>query len=413
MPSTISKSPPPFRRNEAAIYHRSNLLVNIQQREVYILRDGSIVAHLSKLPGFYYSFPIIETMERFAHIHEMKNVFSYCQKVFQTLTPFKFLFTCNGKILHCLHEAPPDTKILVVGHVSEFKGISEEPLSGNLITVERSPCYKSYSTDKQLDSSTMHNILSRFCIKPDKCRAVRTPGIATAQRSHRPKHHDSSISQQNRIQKIEELKNSLGVASYNIDKHFSTLFSQGIPLLKERYKFTGAELHNLYGKFKLLVLLSCGTDAKHDISSGINKKAFVEYYSKSNELEFVLGRIFEIFDRDGDGAVSWDEYLQAMDIIWYGTCTSQLELFFDVYDLDRNGLLSFREIQELCKLQLEINKRDDFIEELSHSFACIIFDLTKTPYSEEIPSSKIQELINTNNDKTLIEMFCSFSCLKT
>ncbi|OMJ87074.1 hypothetical protein SteCoe_11319 [Stentor coeruleus] len=101
-----------------------------------------------------------------------------------------------------------------------------------------------------------------------------------------------------------------------------------------------------------------------------------------------------------------------MNVIWHGTFESQLDLFFSVYDLDGNGSLSFKEIQELCKMQLQMDKADQIIDELSYSFATLIFDLTKTDYNGEIPAQKIKDVIKVQEDKSLIEMFCSFNCLK-
>jgi Ca2+-binding EF-hand superfamily protein len=153
-------------------------------------------------------------------------------------------------------------------------------------------------------------------------------------------------------------------------------------------------------------------EKNHKISSGISKRTFVDYYSKSPELSNILTKIFEKFDTDGGGTVSWEEYLDAMHVIWHGTIEDQLDFFFSVYDDDGNGCLSFKEIQELCRLQLQMDKADGLLDELSYSFASLIFDLTETSYTEDVPSYKIKEIIRKQQDKSLIEMFCSFNCLK-
>ena len=408
-PRPQTRSPSRNIKHDIDNYYKSKLSININKREIYVLRDGSSVVIGEKLPGFYYTFELSNNLERFKHTQEVAEFFQICQQQFKTHTPFKFLFSNAGKLLHCLHELSAESKIVIVGHVNEFQGIIEQNKSEVIRPISRSPCYRTHKSEKSSDLNIIDNIESQFKVQSCKyksskisCRKSLTKSI-----KFKDEHlHDSHIL------KLQRLKESLGCVSYKIDKTFTTLLNQGLQRLKNTYKFTEAQLHNLYGKYKLLVLLSCGLDPNHKISKGISRETFIEYYSKSKELTFVLGRIFDKIDIDKGGTVSWEEYLQAMDIIWHGDHSSQLELFFSVYDLDNNGLLSFKEIQELCKLQLQIEKDDDLIEELSFSFASLIFDLTNTDYSDEIHPSKIQQIIKSQEDNSLIEMFCSFNCLK-
>lgn len=408
VPRPITRSLPKSHKSSADDTFKAKLSRSMNQREVYVLRNGATVKNKSKLPGFYYSFEIIDSNDRFKHILEMKKFFTRCQQVFHTATPFKFTFSSQGKVLHCLHEVPHESKIIFVSHTYEFQGANEDKPCEDLIAFKRSPCYKSNSIEKTTDFSVIDKIQSQFRIAPQKYQLEKQVPHAKT-----PIPCIQSPTKERKSVRIKNLKDTLGIVSYNIDKTFSTLFSQGIEQLMAKHKFSEAELHNLYGKFKLMVLLSCGTDPGHDISTGITKNSFVGYHAKTEEIAFVLGRIFDIFDADGGGTVSWEEYLKAMDVIWHGDSIAKLEMFFNVYDLDGNGLLSFYEIQELCKLQLEMEKDDPMIEDLSHSFASLIFDLTKTQYSEQITSSKIKEIIMAQEDKELIEMFCSFNCLKS
>ena len=101
-----------------------------------------------------------------------------------------------------------------------------------------------------------------------------------------------------------------------------------------------------------------------------------------------------------------------MDIMFNGTYEQQIDLFFKVYDTDNNGSLSFQEIKNLCKLQLQNSDADKVIDELSQSFAGLIFDITETSYDKEIPSEKIKIVLGKQTDKSLIERFCSFSFMK-
>ena len=397
------KSPAILLDSNQSLSLKSKLASNINQREIYIMQNGSSVFPGQKIPGFYYKFNSLQKPNRFSHNQEMELFFKECSKNFKpTKTEFKFAFSINGKVLHCLHELKSEEKIVLVGKNSLFLGVRQIETPDVLKSNKRSPLYKSFCDDSNINVG--ENVNSHFKICYRKSRGNSDQGEYF--KSPKP------IKLKPEKLKLDELKLKLGLDSYKIDKSFPTLYSQGIQKLKERFNFTEQELHNLYGKFKLLVLLSCGINSNHDISKGIARETFVDYYSKSAELSRILGKIFDKFDLDSGGTVSWDEYLQAMDIIWHGTTEIQLDFFFSVYDTDGNGLLSFKEIQELCKLQLQMDKADQLIEELSFSFASLIFDLTETKYDEEVPSFKIKEIIKKQQDKSLMEMFCSFSCLK-
>ena len=140
---------------------------------------------------------------------------------------------------------------------------------------------------------------------------------------------------------------------------------------------------------------------------------FVESYQGTPELNFVLARVFDSIDQDSNEAIVWEEYLAAMDIMFNGTYEEKIDLLFTVYDTDGNGNLNFDEIKDICKLQLQNSDADNVIEELSHSFATLIFKVTQTQYDKEIPAVKIKEGLTRQTDKSLIEMFCSFSFINT
>lgn len=367
------------------------------------MQNGASVSPGQKIPGFYYKFELLQDFNRHSHSQEMKAFFSECQKIFRSSkTEFKFAFSTSGKILHCLHELKSTEKIVLVGETSVFSPVQQAETPDMLNPQGRSPLYKSFFEESDLN--VMENLNSHFRISSSKPK-VRNLQSRSQTSSNYTKPKPEKL-------KLDSLKLKLGKKSYDIDKTFPTLYSQGLKKLKEKFKFTEQQLHFLYGKYKLLVLLSCGTNPGHDISSGIARATFVEYYSKSTEIGKILGKIFDKFDLDGGGTVDWEEYLHTMNIIWHGTIESQLDFFFSVYDNDGNGCLSFREIQDLCKLQLQMEKADQLIEELSFSFASLIFDLTETKYDQEIPAWKIKEIIRKQQDRSLIEMFCSFNCLK-
>ncbi|OMJ87341.1 hypothetical protein SteCoe_10936 [Stentor coeruleus] len=412
--SLKSESRSPKKRIEShhELYTKSKLTMSIKSKEVFVMKDGAKVISGTKLLGFNYPVHINFSFIRNHHAEEMKDFFAYCTEFFKSPIEFRFLFSTTGKLLRCLHEISSTSKIVLVSPLSKFQGIQENQPTDDIRLQTRSPCYRSLllaNTPTNKSPGVLDNLNCQFAFSTRKCNNVEE--IVLPSIKINPGRLRKTIINP-KLNSFEKLKLKLGDVSAKIDKTFPPLHEQGLKQLKENFRFTEGELHKHYAKFKLLVLLSCGINPKHSISSGISRKTFIEFFGSSKELNFVLGRIFDKFDSDGGGSVSWEEYLTAMKIMRYGTYNEQIELFFDAYDKDGSGTLSFDEIQELCKVQLQADNDDKLIDDLSYSFASLIFDITKTGYDGEISCDQIKTIVKEQNDNSLIDMFCSFNFLK-
>lgn len=63
------------------------------------------------------------------------------------------------------------------------------------------------------------------------------------------------------------------------------------------------------------------------------------------ENAFLADRIFEVFDINKDGVLTFDEYLQIMDVLCNGTETEKNQFSFALMDEERNGYINFKEFQ--------------------------------------------------------------------
>ena len=403
---SLSRSPKGFVQSKQEMFKKSKLFSSILSREVFVLQDGTSVSHGQKFIGFHY--PIVLSEARVSHVEEMKTFFRYCKEFFKADKEFQCLFTHSGKRLKCLHEAGPDSKIVIVSDNPSLLGISEDTSSVPRPKT-RSPIYRRFpSESRQFFPKVTDTINSNFEFsirKFSNAPELVFPSIKPAKLQL--KKYDSS-----KLGSLEKLKLKLNEDLVKIDKTYPALHELGMADLKSRYKFSEGKIHSLSAKFKTLVLLSCAINPNHKISSGISRVSFIDYNSTSDEQKFVLQRIFDTFDSDSGGTISWDEFMTAMSIMYNGSYNQKIDLFFRVYDQDGSGSLSFNEIMELCKVQLQAEPSDKLIEELAQSFASLIFDVTSTPYDADIPSTKIKEIIQNNRDQSLIDMFCSFQFLK-
>lgn len=341
-------------------------------KEIFVTEDASL-SNEGKLSGFFYK--IRKTpMTRPQKQENTDQFLKICRENLNKSKKYKFLFTATGKLFQFLQDFPFNEQVLIVSTEMYFSG---------------------------LQSSNIEDLIP---LKPPNSafKPVRAGQVPVKSSS---KALEAKLS-------LNQLKVKLGQTAVKIDTKLPKLFDLGMEKLRLKCRFSEAELHKLYAKYKMLVHLSIAKNPSHDIFAGISKETFIESYQGSKELSFVLSRIFDCIDLDRSGNIDWEEYLHAMDIMSNGNYEQQIDLFFQVYDTDGNGVLSFNEIQELCKLQLQNSDADNVIDELAFSFASLIFDITETAYDQEIPAEKIKIALGKQGDKSLVEMFCSFSFLK-
>lgn len=378
LPTTLKK---PAKKDFSFTQSTLPLKTSLNSKEVFVIESSS-ATNSEQFKGFYYlinrnSMTRAEKHENFA------SFLLRCKYEFNRVKKFKYIFSVTGKLYQFLQDFPYNEKIVIVSHSMLFGKQDQRVDLG------------SRSILSQIEEKFSNKTSNLSCLPPEK-PAVRAKSLAE---------------QPLRGQKctFNQLKVKLGQTAVQIDTELPKLFDLGMQKMKSKCSFSESEIHKLYAKFKMLLHLSIAKNTNHSIWAGISKDIFIESYHGSDELKFVLGRIFDCIDQDCSGTISWEEYLVAMDIMCNGTYEQQIDLFFTVYDTDGNGSLSFEEIRNLCKLQLQNSDADNVIEELSQSFASLIFDITETPYDKEIPAEKIKQVLTRQTDKSLIEMFCSFS----
>ena len=381
-----------------------NLRSSLNTKEIFVIENGQDITE--GLVGFQYTMSRNYLTRKEKEIEKVQFL-EQCRVKLSKTKKYKYIFSVTGKLYNYLQEIPYSDKVIIVSSCSEFKGIRD---TNNLQSLDSTQLSKSVAVQVEDRFSTKASTLYKKTY--DKAQLYMNKTVSdfsttSSKTSPSPKtpHIRPRIT-------LNELKLRLGQTAVKIDTELPKLFDLGMEKIKKSCHFTESEIHKMYAKYKMLLHLSIAKNPNHNIRSGISREIFIESYYGSVELNFVLGRIFDCIDQDGGGTISWDEYLHAMDVMCNGTYDQQIDLFFRVYDYDGNGCLSFSEIRNLCKLQLQNSDADNVIEELATSFASLIFDMTETNYEKEIPSHKIKEVLGRQTDKSLIEMFCSFSFMR-
>lgn len=98
-----------------------------------------------------------------------------------------------------------------------------------------------------------------------------------------------------------------------------------------------------------------------------------------------------------------------MSILSCGNFEKQIDMFFQVYDIDNNGELDYDEVRKLCKLQLHFASNDYIVEYLAETFAKLLFDMAGVEKEQSISIDQLKKTLAEHNERSLIEMFCSFN----
>jgi len=89
---------------------------------------------------------------------------------------------------------------------------------------------------------------------------------------------------------------------------------------------------------------------KHcDANNSISKSAFVELLNNSMSKE-LAEKVFDNFDRDGNGRMDAKEYILMMGLTHGGSIEQKLKASFQMFDSDGNGTLDPQEIKEMFLL---------------------------------------------------------------
>ncbi|KAM9232234.1 A-type potassium channel modulatory protein KCNIP2 isoform 1-T1 [Leptosomus discolor] len=138
---------------------------------------------------------------------------------------------------------------------------------------------------------------------------------------------------------------SLGFLADSVEDEFelSTVCHrpEGLEQLQEQTKFTRKELQVLYRGFK------------NECPSGIvNEENFKQIYSQffpQGDSSTYATFLFNAFDTDHDGSVSFEDFVSGLSIILRGTIDDRLNWAFNLYDLNKDGCITKEEMLDIMK----------------------------------------------------------------
>ncbi|XP_036382196.1 recoverin b [Megalops cyprinoides] len=97
-------------------------------------------------------------------------------------------------------------------------------------------------------------------------------------------------------------------------------------------------------------------------SGRISKEQFESIYASffpDADPKAYAQHVFRSFDSNSDGTLDFKEYIVALHLTSSGKTMQKLEWAFALYDVDRNGIISKNEIQEIVKSIFNMISNED------------------------------------------------------
>ncbi|XP_011333365.1 calsenilin isoform X2 [Ooceraea biroi] len=186
------------------------------------------------------------------------------------------------------------------------------------------------------------------------CRSLRQPGI--------------SIKMQRSFRKMRESIQRITESIQDDDKHSLYIFPEQLSTLTWRTGFSKDEIRRLYRTFKQLCPRGC-------VITGNLKLAYAKLFPLGDPGRYAQ-IVFNSFDKDGDGIVSFSDLLRAMASIINGDVDQKLSWIFEFYDLNGDGCITRQEMlaiisaiyemaQDAQSVQTAVNRQvDRFFEKM-------------------------------------------------
>lgn len=151
-----------------------------------------------------------------------------------------------------------------------------------------------------------------------------------------PRQPGISIKMQRSFRRMRESIQRITESIQDDDKHLLYLLPEQLSTLTWRTGFSKDEIRRLYRIFKQLCPRGC-------VVTGDLRPAYAKLFPLGDPARYAQ-IVFNSFDKDGDGIVSFGDLLRAMASIINGDVDQKLSWIFEFYDLNGDGCITRREM---------------------------------------------------------------------
>ena len=109
--------------------------------------------------------------------------------------------------------------------------------------------------------------------------------------------------------------------------------------------FTNAEVNDFHEKFK-------SSFPKGFVDKKGFERIYVSMFPHGSGAEKFADHVFRTYDIDGNGKMSFQEFIMTLNISAQGSVEDKLRSSFRMYDVDKNGYIKQKELTEILHVSI-------------------------------------------------------------
>ncbi|XP_029680180.1 Kv channel-interacting protein 2-like [Formica exsecta] len=208
-----------------------------------------------------------------------------------------------------------------------------------------------------------------------------------------------SIKMQNSLRKMRKSIQKITESIQEEDKHSMYIFPEQLSILTWRTGFSKNEIRRLYRAFKQLCPRGC-------VMTGDLMSAYTKLFPLGDSARYAQ-ILFNSFDRDGDGIVSFSDLLGAMTLIINGNVDQKLSWIFRLYDQNGDGCITRREMLIIISAIYEMAQDAQIIQHVVDSQVDRFFE--KMDANKDGVVSREEFMSGCKNDTIIYNQLFSFN----
>lgn len=133
-----------------------------------------------------------------------------------------------------------------------------------------------------------------------------------------------------------------------------------------------------------------------DCPSGkLSEEGFQNIYHKffpnGDSAEFA-SKVFHVFDKDASGEIDFKEFIYALSITSRGTVEDKLDWAFQLYDLDKDGKISYNEMLEIVQAIYKMVSLTADVKNNPLNKRPQVGSMVQLPDDEDTPEKRVKKI---------------------
>ena len=154
------------------------------------------------------------------------------------------------------------------------------------------------------------------------------------------------------IDKLQGFLNDIGVG-HTIEEPQKRVMMKAIYTKKDRQRLLENFFKSVFNEGAQVGAADIGESRKDILECELTKDEFADAMSLKKDSLFIE-QMFQLIDQDGNGFVSFREFLDMIVIFAKGSPDDKIKLMFDMYDIDHSGHLDREEFKKMLKAMMEL-----------------------------------------------------------